>query len=157
MQNAAPVWEARYSFEVLGEPVPKGSMKGFPIRRSNGKMGVALTNANPKTRAFEAEIAKEAFLVRGHNATIEEPVYLAMQFFMRRPKSAPKRVIVPSVSKNDADKLQRTLFDGLKKGGIYRDDGQVVGGEFMKLFAGGWGDPDPNGVPRLCVEVRRLI
>lgn len=152
-----PTWEVLYAITILGEPIPKGSMKGFPIRRGSGKMGVVLTNANPRTRGFEEAIAQEAFLARGHNTMIEEPVFLAMKFFLPRPKSAPRWVIVPAVARNDADKLQRTLFDGLKKGGIYRDDGQVVAGTFEKLFAGGWGDPmGASGIPRVWIELRRL-
>ena len=40
-------------FFVPGEPQSKGSMKGFPIRRSNGKTGVVMTNSNAKTTSWE--------------------------------------------------------------------------------------------------------
>jgi crossover junction endodeoxyribonuclease RusA len=58
------------------------------------------------------------------------PVSVTLAFRLARPKSAPLRVAFPA-KRPDLDKLIRSTLDGLKMGGAFRDDSQVI-----ILFAG---------------------
>lgn len=57
---------------------------------------------------------------------LEGPVAVAVTFTLPRPASAPKKKPCWPVKKRDVDKLERALFDALKIGGAFGDDGQVV-------------------------------
>jgi len=140
------------TFEVLGTPVPKGSARAFVPK---GWKRPIVTNDNPKTKPWQESIVSAAHdaLAGGGPIEREEPVALLVRFFMPRPKSAPKRVVEPTTIP-DLDKLVRTVKDGLKRGGIYRDDSQVTLTLSTKAFAGGASDPaGPTGVPRAIIEV----
>jgi Holliday junction resolvase RusA-like endonuclease len=112
------------SFFVAGEPVPKGSTKSFAFRRNNGKLGVATTNANPKTEGWELRVASEAQKI-GQTKFFTEPVGVGMQFLLTRPKSVSVKNRPYPTKKFDLDKLQRAVLDGLT-GTLIEDDGLVV-------------------------------
>jgi hypothetical protein len=69
---------------------------------------------------------------------LEGPVILAVTFTLVKPKSAPKTKVTWPCKKPDLDKLLRSTCDGLKAGGAYADDAQVV--EILRL---GKFYPDP--------------
>lgn len=155
-----PTVELRMVFVVLGTPIPKGSMRSYGFINKAGQLRAATTNDNEKTRPWQQQIAREAFLMRGHNGPILEPVVLELDFYFQPPKAFAKgrSRLAPAVSRNDLDKLQRAVMDGLKAGGIYKDDGQVVDIVARKRFAGGWGDPHgTSGLPRAAIKVGRLV
>lgn len=139
------------SFEVLGVPVPKGSGKAIKHRVTGKPIYLP---ANPKTGDWQQTIAKEAHLHMGSESPFDGPVEVQVTFFMPRPKSAKKNVTEPTTSRNDVDKLLRTLLDGLCAGGVFEDDGQVIHVVARKAFAGGMHDLlGANGLPRMAVMV----
>ena len=71
------------------------------------------------------------------------PVRCEIVFSLRRPKSAPKRVLWPS-KKPDLDKLVRSTMDGITSGGVWEDDALCVELSSRKVFAGG---PDKDALP----------
>ena len=88
------------------------------------------------------------------------PVAVRVDFYMPRPKghwrtgrnadllreSAPR---LPD-GRPDVDKLSRAVLDGLTEGGAWKDDGQVVHLDAMKLYA-------PKGDPGFCrIEVNEF-
>lgn len=121
---------------VPGVPIPKGSTKAFPFKRKNGKMGVAVTAANSKTKPWQAQVAEIAKREMDWNGAVwKGAVYLTVHFFMPRPKSLSKRVIF-HLKKPDLDKLLRSIKDALK-GIAYVDDSQVVTTMCTKCYAVG--------------------
>ncbi len=50
----------------------------------------------------------------------------------------------------DADKLLRVVLDGLGEAGVFRDDGQVVRGTFVKRYC------QIDEMPGVRVQVRQL-
>ena len=119
-----PMVGTSIEFFVSGEPIPQGSSKGFPVKRANGKMGVAITHANPRTMDWRQRIATEAqrrnaevfegdrFYRAKHNG-VDDGVRVVATFYLPKPKSAKKNA-VPS-KKPDADKLIRNLNFVLNK------------------------------------------
>lgn len=121
-------------FFVSGEPIPQGSSKGFPVKRANGAMGVAITHANPKTMDWRRRIADEAQrrndevfegdrFYRPKNNGVNDGVRVIATFYLTKPKSCKKNA-VPS-KKPDVDKLIRNLNDALT-GILFDDDSQVI-------------------------------
>ena len=129
-----PMVGTSIEFFVSGEPIPQGSSKGFPVKRANGKMGVAITHANPRTMDWRQRIATEAqrrnaevfegdrFYMPKNNG-VNDGVRVVATFYLPKPKSAKKNA-VPS-KKPDADKLIRSGLDALT-GILFEDDSQVI-------------------------------
>jgi crossover junction endodeoxyribonuclease RusA len=123
------------SFFVSGEPIPQGSSKGFPVKRANGAMGVAITHANPKTMDWRRRIADEAqrrndevfegdrFFRPKNKNHLGDGVRVVCTFYMHRPKNA-KAGSYPSVYP-DVDKLARAVLDALTDV-LWDDDSQVI-------------------------------
>lgn len=141
---------------VNGIPAPQGSKKGFPIRRKNGSIGVAITeSAGDKVTTWRHDVraAAERSMeaqnwatpLNGTGATLD------LLFFMPRPKghygsgrnagilrdAAPDR----HVTKPDLDKLIRAVMDALTSAGVYTDDSTVSTIHAMKMYA----DAGPTG------------
>lgn len=133
------------AFTVHGVAQPAGSKKGFPIKRANGKMGVVITDGNPKSKGWMNIISMCAAetMQRNSHEMIRDAVELTMKFFLPRPKShyrtgknshllkddAPKRPI----TKPDDDKLGRRTRDGLSKI-VFLDDSLVVDSHVHKFY-----------------------
>ena len=121
---------------VPGVPIPKGSAKAFPFRRKNGKLGVAVTAANAKTKPWQAQIASIAAKeLHWRGGVWTGPIYLTVCFYLPRPKSLPKKVLY-HLKKPDLDKLLRAVKDALT-GIAYLDDAQVVTTHCTKIYAMG--------------------
>lgn len=144
-----------FSFKACGIPQPAGSKRGFPIRRKNGKIGVSITDANPKSADWKTLVslaASEQF----HGDLMTGPLHVRLKFCMPRPKghygtgknadrvkdSAPE---FPT-TKPDVLKLARAVEDALT-GIVYGDDAQIVMEDLQKCY-------DTN--PRVVVSVTRL-
>ena len=121
------------TFTVPGIPQPAGSKRGFPVKRKNGTIGVAISDANPKSRVWKQEVAQAAGdIYRGPLLT--GPLHLEVTFQFPRPKShygTGKNAGVLKLSaplyhtqKPDSTKLIRGVEDALT-GIIWRDDSQV--------------------------------
>jgi len=131
--------ETIIAFTVHGLAQPAGSKRGFAFKRQNGSTGVAISDANPKSREWKnyvAATARTAYdgpLLRG-------PLKVYFAFHVPRPKghygakglraSAPAR---PAV-KPDVLKLARAVEDALS-GVIWNDDAQIVEEYLSKQYA----------------------
>jgi len=125
-------------FTVYGRPIPQGSSRGFPIRRANGKLGVAITHDNEKTGPYRQEVAGAALRACAEAETAAPaprgtPVALSILFVLAKPQSAPKRTAVYPTKKPDCDKLCRSVLDALT-GILYEDDSQVTDISAQKVY-----------------------
>lgn len=112
-------------YTVIGEPAPQGS------KRHVGK-GI-LVEMSAKVKPWREAVI---WAVReGPRVTLTGPVYVHMDFFFRRPKSAPKSRIYPD-RKPDLDKLARSTLDALVMGGAIEDDARVVRLTAWKFYCG---------------------
>lgn len=120
------------SFVVHGTPIPQGSMKGFAFRRKTGKLGVAMTSDNPKTRPWKDSV-KAAAIEAWDDRPTDDAVSLTIEFAFMPPASNrhPHKTTKP-----DIDKLARAVMDALT-GVVYRDDSQVVAVSARKVFTFG--------------------
>ena len=121
----------RIQFTVAGLPVPAGSKRGFVYKRKDGSAGVNLTDANKKTKPWQAAVAAAAQEAMQGNL-LEGPLVLTVNFDFHRPKSHLHRsgqlkARAPSSksSKPDLSKLVRCIEDALI-GIVYRDDAQIT-------------------------------
>jgi len=114
---------------VHDEPKPQGSKVGF-ISRGTGRAVVKDDN-KPALRAWRNSVEEATTKARGDQAPLEGPVLLAVTFTMKKPLSRPKTRFTMPDKKPDLDKLLRSTMDGLKMGGAYVDDAQVV--EIVRL------------------------
>lgn len=115
------------SFTVYGVPAPKGSKSAFPIRRSTGRMGVAVVegkSARQKDWAHRVEEVVQG-LAEGGAPMLDGPIDAWVCFFLPKPKSAPKRRRTWPDRKPDLDKLIRALMDPLT-GVLIVDDARIV-------------------------------
>lgn len=109
---------------VHDEPKPQGSKVGF-IGKHTGKVIVRDDN-KPALANWRGAVRDATVKARGDQAPLEGGVLLAVTFTLRKPLSAPKTRFTVPWKKPDLDKLLRSTFDGLKAGGAYQDDAQVV-------------------------------
>ena len=129
------------SFTVYGKPATAGSKRGFPIRRKDGSIGVAMTHDNPRTKNWMASVAQTA---RGvyQGELLTGPLELTITFFLARPKAhylktgLRKSAPMKHCQKPDATKLLRAIEDSLT-GVIWRDDSQVVSLIISKVWTEG--------------------
>jgi Holliday junction resolvase RusA-like endonuclease len=107
-------------FIVEGEAIPQGSKT---IAQGGGK--VWLRDANPKLKAWRADLAKQVAmqLPDGMAFKQHEPVRAVILIYLPKPKSVSRAL--PTV-KPDVDKLVRAIFDGLTEANVWHDDSQCV-------------------------------
>ncbi len=131
------------SFTVLGIPQPAGSKRGFAFKRKTGGMGVAITDANPKSRDYKNAVASAALDAMAdheeYTGIINSAVELRLAFYLPRPKghfgkrglrdSAPRHI----TTKPDVLKLARAVEDALTSI-LYRDDSQIVSETLEKHY-----------------------
>ena len=151
---------SRVTFTVYGIPVPQGSMKAFIPK---GWKRAVITSDNMRTKPWKTEVTGAARDAIGRGPLvrpIEGPVAIDIEFYLPRPKAAPKRITYPG-KKPDLDKLVRAILDALTNAGVWKDDSQVVAVIATKSFAGGMipmvrtglvRDVDA-GVPRAVIDV----
>jgi crossover junction endodeoxyribonuclease RusA len=135
---------------VIGMPATQGSKRGFPIRRKNGKLGVAIVESGGEHhRSWREAVANEArvALYRANKVwpPSDEPQVAEMTFYLPRPKSAKKSVIFPD-KKPDSLKLARAVEDALTKV-LYTDDSRIVTHVIRKRFA-------VDSPPRVEINIR---
>jgi Holliday junction resolvase RusA-like endonuclease len=113
------------SFFVVGTPAPQGSktVVGHGTHRRVIEGSSAAGRANIRNwRVAVGEAAKAQFEDGGQ---FVGPTRLVLTLYFERPKSRPKshhgwHCVIP-----DKDKVLRACFDGLKQGGLVRDDAQI--------------------------------
>jgi Holliday junction resolvase RusA-like endonuclease len=118
------------AFTVLGVPQTAGSKRAFPFKRANGKLGVAVSDMNPKGKDWKASIAqaaREAY----DGELLTGPLAVEMRFYMPRPKGHfGAKGLLPRAPKEhtkapDCLKLSRCAEDALNKI-LWHDDSQIV-------------------------------
>lgn len=125
-----------WSFFVPGIPQPGGSKRGFPFKRRDGRLGVAMSDDNPKAKPWKAVVSLTAWNEAGKGlAPIRGAVRLTVSFVFPRPRSHYRtgrfsHMLRPDAPefhtiKPDATKLLRSTEDALK-GISWEDDCQVV-------------------------------
>lgn len=135
------------SVYIEGTPIQQGSMKAFPIRRANGRLGVSMVHNKGNQLSQWRESIQEGFKNR-YPQIMEDapffkqyvPIYLDVEFYLERPKS--NKLSAPSNKKADLDKLIRAVNDALS-GLVFYDDSQVVMINAQKKWAT---DENPVGV-----------
>jgi Holliday junction resolvase RusA-like endonuclease len=144
---------AEVTFFVAGVPATKGSTKSF----MNPKTQRIITiGDNPRTKQWQAAVGLAAEIAGVRPAGPGEPIAIAMNFRMQRPKyhltkagGLGSQATQYPTQIPDLDKLERAICDGLK-GVAYRDDSQIV--RVVKLKA--WCDPDET--PGCDITIFRL-
>lgn len=134
-------------FRVAGKPATAGSKRGFPVKRKDGSVGVAMAPDNKRSKAWMAMVHGAAMDAMGEQEVIRGPVYVTMRFHFLRPKShygsgkqaermkdsAPDH----HTKKPDLTKLVRCVEDALK-GVVWADDSQVVRQSVEKVYSAHW-------------------
>ena len=115
-----------YVITVNGIPAPQGS-------KTRGRYG-GVYESSKKVGPWRNAVRTETQSVI--QVPLEEPVRVEVDFFLPRPKNhfgtGRNAGILKSTAPSfpagvpDIDKLCRSTLDGLKEGGAYRDDSQVV-------------------------------
>lgn len=115
---------------IPGKPQPQGSMKAFRVANR-----IAVTHAKGgELGIWRSAITTNCRDLWGETPPLDEPVVVVLEFFLPRPKSAPRRVAVPA-KKPDIDKLVRAVLDGLTDAQVIADDARVVTLSAHKFFA----------------------
>ena len=122
-------------FTVRGLPAPQGSKRHV----GGGRMVEMSRKVGPWRDAVRTETQ------RAVEAPMTGPVTVLLEFWLPRPASAPKRVILPA-KRPDLDKLVRSTLDGLTAGGAWKDDAQVVRLTAVKRF----------GIPGCTIALEEL-
>ena len=135
-------------FTVFGQPVAKGrpraSIRGGHVHMRTPK----------KTAQYEAFVAATARMEYG-DPPYEGPVSLIVLAVFQRPKRLCRKKD-PNVRmwcgvKPDADNICKAIGDGLEKGGIIRNDSQIVHIEIRKVYAA-----KENDGPQAVVVLRTV-
>jgi crossover junction endodeoxyribonuclease RusA len=117
---------------ALGEAATQGSFKPL-VSRSTGR--AILVKDNKKSQnEWRANVRDETAKVMDGRDPMQGPVVLTITFTWPKPVSAPKRKPSWPCKKPDWDKLARAVSDGLKDGGAYKDDAQVVRAVVVKHY-----------------------
>lgn len=131
-------------FFVAGKPQPAGSKRAFPFKRKDGKLGVAVSDDNPRAVDWKAVIAHQALHHAGWQELLTGPIELRLIFHVARPAghfgsgknsgivkaSAPPR----PTTKPDVLKLARGVEDALTNV-LWRDDAQIVDEHLHKVYS----------------------
>ena len=117
---------------VLGEAATQGSVKAV-VNKNTGRPMVKKDNEK-RQNEWRANVRDEVRRARDGADPMEGPVVLAITITRPKPVSAPKRKPSWPWKKPDWDKLARAISDGLKDGGAYKDDAQVVRGMVTKSY-----------------------
>jgi crossover junction endodeoxyribonuclease RusA len=121
--------------EVHGTPAPQGSK----IRNRYGAVYESNRNVAPWREAIRAEAQRQVLV------PLAGAVFCRITFRMPRPQghygtgrnAGRVRNGAPGLpaGKPDIDKLARAVLDGLTDGGAWKDDGQVIKLDAMKMYA----------------------
>ena len=123
MVDPASLVTAGLVIEVIGTPAPQGS-KSFKGYRGGKPILVESCSAVKPWREAVVAAARAA-MTAGNWATLNEPVAVTIEFYLRRPPSTPRGRTRPD-RRPDLDKLVRSTLDALTTAGAYEDDARVV-------------------------------
>jgi Holliday junction resolvase RusA-like endonuclease len=116
------------SFTVYGVPVTQGGMRTVPTPAGYRQISTGGKGLLPWRQAV-ARAAREA--AEAHGAFGADPVVVTLDFRFPMPKARTKAQRRGGVwyhlgRRDDIDKLERAMLDGLTEGGLIADDGNVV-------------------------------
>lgn len=122
-----------YSFTLYGEPVPKGRSrityrKGKPHSYTPSKTAQAEDD-------YKVQILNKINTDRDPTLPLfssSVPVRMQLIFYRARPKTAPKRVILPA-TRPDLDNTTKTILDAAE-GILFHDDAQITTLSISKRF-----------------------
>lgn len=114
-----------FTATIFVSPVGKG-------RPRFTKQGRAYT----PSKTVAAENAIKMWLVQMNPPRLEGPLALHATFFLKRPKSVPKKRLYPNV-RPDLDNYLKLILDAAN-GLLFEDDAQVVSATLLKAY----GDPE---------------
>ena len=130
-------------FFVAGKPQPRGSKNAFAFRRKTGKLGVGMSDSNPKSGDWMAAVSVVAQQAMNGSPPLTGPVALRLEFIMPRPKGhygsgKNSDKLKPSApywhtGKPDRLKLARAVEDALTSI-VYADDSQTIAGPITKRY-----------------------
>ncbi len=126
------------SFDVVGLPAPQGSKTRMP----NG----ALLEGGSKTGRENHRSWRQAVTWAARRVALgpplNGPVAVAIRFRFPLPQSRPAAVRRAGIGwhrvKPDKDKLARSVFDGLKDGGLIADDARICWFTVEAVEVAGW-------------------
>ena len=144
------------SFSVLGIAQSAGSKHALPFKRKDGRLGVAVSDDNPRLKDWKAVVAWSAREAVGSGFV---PLRCALEveftFYRVRPRGHFRKdgtlskvgvAMSYPITRPDATKLMRAAEDSLT-GIIWRDDSQLVTQRALKR----WGE-----VPSVEIRVMEL-
>jgi Holliday junction resolvase RusA-like endonuclease len=140
-QPPLPLADAPVSFTVYGVPVTQAGMRSVPTPAGYRQVTVGGKGLLPWRQAV-ARAAREAAETGG--AFGDQPVVVTLDFRFPMPKARTKAQRARGVwyhlgRRDDIDKLERAMLDGLTEGGLIADDGNVVEVHKRKReYSDGW-------------------
>jgi len=142
------------SFSVLGIAQTAGSKRAFPFKRKDGRLGVAVSDANPRSKDWKASVAWAAREAVGLGfVPLRCPLEVEFTFHRTRPQAHKVGKAGPNKGwrehpfpngRPDVLKLARACEDALT-GVVWHDDSQIVTETLRKR----WGD-----APRVEIVVK---
>ena len=131
------------AFEVTGIP------KGQPRPKAFSRGGHAAVY-DPGTAGEWKALVAAAGEAQRPESPLSEPLFVALEFIMPRPKSVPRRLGSgrrPHTSRPDLDNLAKAVLDALTQAGWWCDDDQICGLDASKWIAA------EGERPGVCIEV----
>lgn len=133
--QASVTTRRRLQFTVRGLPAPQGSKSFKGMSRAGKAILAESSKAVMPWRQDVVSAACDAIDNEPGFKPFAGPVHLIVEFYLPRPKGAPKtRRVVPDVMP-DLSKLIRSTEDALKTAAVWRDDAQVVDITTRKRYA----------------------
>lgn len=139
----------KLQFTVIGHPEPAGSKHAFPFKRRDGRIGVSVSDANPRAKQWKQgvsciaadEMSKLQLPV--DKPLLEGALRIHTMFYKMRPAShygtGKNAGVLKSsapmfpTTRPDYGKLERGLDDAMT-GVVYQDDSQIVKAFIEKLY-----------------------
>ena len=127
-------------FSIIGKAQTAGSKRAFPFQRPDGSLGVRVSDDNPKSGDWKANVGWAAISARPvGQGLLEGPLSVEFTFEVPRPQGHfGKRGLLASApahptTRPDVLKLARAVEDALS-GIVYRDDSQIVREVLVKKY-----------------------
>jgi Holliday junction resolvase RusA-like endonuclease len=163
VEEAAPA--ARVTFDVVGQPAPQGSKKGWYNPKTKR---VHMSEQTEKTVKPWREDVRQAAITAHQQLgyQLDGPLGARMVFSVRKPaskptwwpKGVPWKVTLPwrPASAPDLSKLLRSTEDAITSSGLWKDDARVVEyARLAKVFVSE--DPEALEVPGVRIAIWQVV
>lgn len=140
----------KIQFTVIGHPEPAGSKRAFPFKRKDGRIGVAVSDANPRAKDWKNAVASVAagemakLQLPLDKPLLDGPLMVSFIFHVMRPqghwgtgkKASVLKASAPArpTTRPDVLKLARGCEDSLS-GVVWTDDSQIVAEYIEKRYS----------------------